>query len=65
MHVNSDDDPVETEVKGKLTISCIISELLERNYKATESHDGLRSQGGWNYYSIGIYFPRNCVSKAG
>ena len=33
MHVNSDDDPVETEVKGKLTISCIISELPGHNYK--------------------------------
>ena len=33
MHDNSDDDPVETEVKGKLAISCIISELPGRNYK--------------------------------
>ena len=33
MHVNSDDDP--TEVKGKLTINCIISELSVHNYKVT------------------------------
>ena len=33
MYVNSDDDPVETEVKGKLTISFIFSKLLECNYK--------------------------------
>lgn len=33
MHFNFDDDPVDTEVKGKLVISCIISELPERNYK--------------------------------
>ena len=33
MHVNYDDGPVETEVKGKLTISCIISEFPEHNYK--------------------------------
>ena len=35
MHVNSDEDPVETEVKGKLTISCTISELPGCNYKVT------------------------------
>ena len=33
MHANSDDDLVETEVKGKLTINCIISELPGHNYK--------------------------------
>ena len=33
MHVKSDEDLVETKVKGKLTISCIIIELLRRNYK--------------------------------
>ena len=33
MHINSYDDPVETEVKGKLTISFIFSKLLECNYK--------------------------------
>ena len=27
MHVNSSGDPVETKVKGMLTISCIISKL--------------------------------------
>ena len=27
MHVSSDEDPVEIEVKGMLTISCIISKL--------------------------------------
>ena len=35
MHVNSDDDPVEIEVKGKLTISCVISKLPKHNYKVT------------------------------
>ena len=35
MHVNSDDDPIEAEVKGKLTINCIISESPEHNYKVT------------------------------
>ena len=33
MHVNFDDDQVETEVKGKLTTSSIISELIGHNYK--------------------------------
>ena len=33
MYVNLNDDPVEVEVKGKLTISCIISELPGHNYK--------------------------------
>ena len=33
MDVNSDDDPVEIEVKGKLNMSCIISELPRHNYK--------------------------------
>ena len=27
MHVSSDEDPVETEVKGLLTISCIIRKM--------------------------------------
>ena len=33
MHVNSDDDPIEIEVKGKLTINCIISDFSDLNYK--------------------------------
>ena len=33
MHVNSDDDLVDIWVKGKINISCIIINLLERNYK--------------------------------
>ena len=32
MHVSSNEDPVETEVKGKLSISCIYSKLPRRNY---------------------------------
>ena len=32
MHVSSDEDPIETEVKGMLSIICIISKLSVHNY---------------------------------
>ena len=35
MHDSYDEDPVETEVKGKITTSGIISKLLGHNYKVT------------------------------
>ena len=35
MHVSSDEDPVETEVKGKITISGIINKFPRHNFKVT------------------------------
>ena len=57
MHVNSDDDLVETEVKGKLTISCIISEFPEHNYKVRgRLHRDFTVKEGRLSYLIGINF---------
>ena len=44
MHVKYDEDLVETEVKGKITISCIIMKSPE-TIKSLEAHDGFCSQG--------------------
>ena len=44
MHVSSNEDPVETKLKGKITIVVLLANFVGAIIKPKDSHDGLRNQ---------------------